>query len=104
VASYTPHFENEQVRMITEERVPKNGLLARGEYHYQGARLLRYQGTAFESNEPLAAEFTLQGTLVAARKANSEASQSEITHLRTRAQLLRSHALAQRATELHSGK
>ncbi len=99
--SYTPYFRDEQLVRISEQRTLANGLSALGDYHYHGARLLRYEGTAFEDADPLTLEFSLQGVLTRAHKGTGQAPESEISQARTRAQLLRSHALAQRATKGH---
>jgi hypothetical protein len=100
-ASYTPHYKGDQLTEIREQRSGANGTV-QGRYEFQGARLMRYEGAGFEDDHPLSAEFTLEGTLVAARKANGQAPEQEIVQVRRRAQLLRSHALAQEASKKHT--
>jgi hypothetical protein len=99
--SYTPHYEGEQLVEIREERLGTNGTV-QGRYQFQGARLMRYEGAGFEDDHLLSVEFNLEGRLVAARKGNGQATEEEIVQVRRRAQLLRSHALAQHASKMHT--
>jgi hypothetical protein len=100
-ASYTPHYEGDQLVEIREERLGTNGLV-RGRYEFRGARLMRYEGASFEDDGLLSAEFSLEGALVAAHRGEGQASDEEVVQLRRRAQLLRSHALAQQASKTHA--
>ena len=100
-SAYVPEFQNEQLVRITEERTTREGL-ARARYEFQGARLLRYSGSAFERDGQLDVEFNLQGVLISATRDLQPAPQQEIAHARARAQLLRSHALAQQASRAHN--
>ena len=101
-SSYIPHYEGDQLLKISEERSRANGVPARGQYEFRGARLVRYQGAAFQDDQALSVKFSLEGTLVEARKGDGEAPEDEIVHVRRRAQLLRSHALAQQASKMHT--
>ena len=100
-ASYTPRYERDQLVEIREERSGANGMV-RGRYEFRGARLLRYEGASFEDDGDLSAEFSLEGALVAARRGAEQATDEELVQLRRRAQLLRSHALAQQASNAHT--
>jgi hypothetical protein len=99
--SYIPRFEGDQIVEIGEERAGSGGMV-KGRYSFRGARLMRYEGASFEGNAELNAQFTLEGALIEARKGDGPAPEEEITQVRRRAQLLRSHALAQRASKLHT--
>ena len=99
--SYTSHYAGDQLIEIREERAGANGMV-QGRYQFQGARLMRYEGAGFEDDHMLSAEFNLEGRLVAARKGNGQAAEEEIVQVRRRAQLLRSHALAQHASKMHT--
>ena len=99
--SYTPHYEGDQLVEIREERSGANGTV-QGRYQFRGARLMHYDGAGFEDDDALSAEFNLDGTLVAARKSDGQAAEEEIVQVRRRAQLLRSHALAQHASKMHT--
>ncbi len=98
---YTPHHQGDQLVEIREERSGTNGTV-RGRYEFRGARLMRYEGGSFEDDAKLSAEFSLEGALVAARKGDGQAPDEELVQLRRRAQLLRSHALAQQASKMHT--
>jgi hypothetical protein len=100
-SSYSASYDGEQLTEIHEERSSAKGT-AQGHYEFQGARLVRYRGAAFQDARTLTAEFNLEGRLVEARKGEREAPEEEIVQLRRRAQLLRSHALAQRASKMHT--
>ena len=95
---YAAMFEADQLERIVEHRHVGDTVLA-GEYAFKGARLLEYRGAKLLEAAPLALQFDMQGTLLAGQEAN--VSESDIRALRNRAQLLRSHALAQRATRQH---
>jgi hypothetical protein len=98
-AEYAARFESEKLISIDEQRQPQPESTLTGQYTYQGARLLRYQGAKVTEPAQLDLQFDLQG-MVQGR--GPEVSDEEITAIRNRAQLLRSHALAQRATRNHS--
>jgi hypothetical protein len=97
-ARYTPHFDANGLVRIEENR----GHNTVGEYAFQGARLMRYEGAPVYGSGTLVLEFDLQGALVSASKENGPASGDEINAIRTRAQLLRNHALAQHASRTHA--
>ncbi len=99
-AEYAAHFDAEKLVSIDEARQPQPGSLLSGQYTYQGARLLRYQGAKVSEPAQLDLQFDLQGTLQSGQ--GPDVSDEEIAAIRARAQLLRSHALAQRASRSHS--
>jgi hypothetical protein len=99
--SYEAYFTNGQLTRITEQRARPAGGPARGEYEFLGARLLRYTGAPSEGDGALALELDMQGRVVAARVDGRAASQEQIGQISSRAQLLRSHALAQSAAREH---
>lgn len=102
-AVYTPYYEGSSLKRITEVRT-SGERPDEGEYLYRGARLLRYSGAAMQGGGSIHLEFDLQGALVSANKSDGPAPEDEIAAVRRRAQLLRSHALAQRATHTHRVK
>jgi hypothetical protein len=104
-AEYSARFDGQTLVRIDERRQPQSGGPLEGEYSFQGARLLRYRGAALahpEGAQPamLDLQFDMQGVLQSARTA--ELTDENIDAIRGRAQLLRSHALAQRAARQHS--
>ena len=97
-ATYEATFaEDERVR-IAEQRADSR----RGEYELRGARLLHYSGNGLSSADDIELRFSLQGVLELAKSGSGgTVSQEEISAIRERAQLLRSHALAQKTTRDH---
>lgn len=92
---YDAFFEGSQIVSIRETA---DDLIA--EYHYRGGRLLKYMQTrpATDAKElELDERGRVQHAVAGARALATE----EIDAIRTRAQLLRSHALAQRAIRMH---
>ena len=92
---------------LVERRESSGGQVA-GEYVYTGARLIQYTGSTLPSDsQPLSnvqLKFDLQGQLTSSvnlDQADHPVPNEQIGALRTRAQLLRSHALAQRSTSQH---
>jgi hypothetical protein len=97
-ATYEATFEAEERMRIAERRADSR----KGEYELRGARLLRYSGNAVTSADTIELRFSLQGVLELAKSGSGGAvSQEEISTVRERAQLLRSHALAQKTTRDH---
>jgi hypothetical protein len=96
-ATYEATFgEQERVR-IAEQRADR-----KGEYELRGARLLHYSGGGLSSADQIELRFSLQGVLELAKSGSGgTVSQEEISAIRERAQLLRSHALAQKTTRDH---
>ncbi len=97
-ATYEATFdEGERVR-IAEQRADSR----KGEYELRGARLLHYSGGGLSSADQIELRFSLQGVLELAKSGSGgTVSQEEISAIRERAQLLRSHALAQKTTRDH---
>jgi hypothetical protein len=98
-AEYVAHFEAHQLARIDEQRQAPNNALLRSEYTFKGARLLSYRGAQPSDVGQLDLQFDMQGVLQSGQGPN--VSDEEIAAIRNRAQLLRSHALAQRATKMH---
>jgi hypothetical protein len=97
-ANYEATFAAEERMRIAEQRADSR----KGEYDLRGARLLRYSGGGLTSANAIELRFSLQGVLELAKSSNGgEVSQEEISAIRQRAQLLRSHALAQKTTRDH---
>ena len=69
-----------------------------GRYEFYGARLTRYSGEQLLGPGATQLEFDLQGVLLSQPTALSS---SDIEAIKSRGQLLRSHALAQQATRAH---
>ncbi len=98
---YAPRFEGNALVRIDEQREGNDGTPALGAYVFQGARLMRYEGNALDGAGELLLVFDLQGRVITARLDEAAASEAQISAIRTRAQLLRNHALAQHATRTH---
>jgi hypothetical protein len=96
---YVAHFEQHKLMRIDETRQAD---LARGSYEFYGARLLRYAGAALDSAAPVVLEFSMTGSVEKSLSGDGPASQEQIDAIRSRGQLLRSHALAQQSTRTHS--
>ncbi len=97
-ATYEATFdEGERVR-IAEQRADSR----KGEYELRGARLLHYSGSGLSSADAIELRFSVQGVLELAKSGSGgTVPQEEISAIRERAQLLRSHALAQKTTRDH---
>jgi hypothetical protein len=98
-ASYAAHFDNEKLVRIEEERRAQGGAMLTGEYTYQGARLLNYRGAKPTAPASLNLEFDMQGALRSGQ--GPDVTEDDVAAIRNRAQLLRSHALAQRSSRGH---
>lgn len=101
-ARYTPLFNGERLVRIEERRERANAPDALGTYAFQGARLMRYEGAPLGGSGTLLLEFDLQGKVLTARHGDAPAADEQIGAIRTRAQLLRSHAQAQHVSRTHS--
>ena len=99
-ASYAAHFDAEKLVRIDEERRLASGAPLNGEYKYQGARLMTYRGAKIDELDTLELQFDAQGVLQSGH--SPDVTEEDIAAIRNRAQLLRSHALAQRASRSHS--
>ena len=97
---YSAYYSSDRLTRIVEQREPQAGGAATGEYSYQGARLLRYRGTKLGDATQIDLQFDVQGALQSG--AGPNVAEDEIAAIRNRAQLLRSHALAQSATRGHT--
>jgi hypothetical protein len=98
-AVYVAHFEMDQLARIDEQRQIPDVAPLRSEYTFKGARLLSYRGAKLSDAAQLDLQFDMQGVLQSGQGPN--VNDEEIAAIRNRAQLLRSHALAQRATKMH---
>lgn len=96
-ATYEATFGAEEQLRITEQRQDSRN----GEYEFRGARLLHYSGGALSSPAPIELRFDLQGVLTLSKAGAGAVPAEEVSAIRERAQLLRSHALAQRTTRDH---
>jgi|HigsolmetaAR201D_1030396.scaffolds.fasta_scaffold01645_5 hypothetical protein len=95
---YAANFDGDRLQRIAEHRKQGDATVA-AEYAFVGARLVEYRGPKVNAPEKLELQFDVQGALVSGRGPN--VSDEEIAAIRDRAQLLRSHAVAQRATRGH---
>jgi hypothetical protein len=102
-ATYRASFEAGQLKRIAEERKPEGAAARRGKYVFYGARLIEYSGAALQSDATLELHFDMQGGLVSAAGSAGKPDDAELSALRNRAQLLRSHALARKSTRGHGG-
>ncbi|MGH8238405.1 MAG: hypothetical protein ACREXP_15485 [Steroidobacteraceae bacterium] len=96
-ATYDATFEQGERLRIAEQR----GNSRNGEYEFRGARLLHYSGSGLSNAAPVELRFDLQGALQLAKSASGTVPPEEISAIRERAQLLRSHALAQKNNHDH---
>lgn len=104
-ASYRATFSEGQIKTLEETRdATATGASSRGNYEFQGARLLKYQGAALGSTDELQLEFDPQGRVLVARAGEKDASPEEISAIRDRAQSLRSHAVAHYSVRGHEKK
>lgn len=101
-ARYAAQYEGEALTEIFEEREAASTGTATATYLFQGARLMRYEGPPLEGEGSLVLEFDLQGKVLVARDGAHPASEEAVSAIRARAQLLRNHALASRATQTHA--
>jgi hypothetical protein len=101
--TYEAHFQGNQLQRINEQRKTADGAAAGGEYGFYGARLMQYQGVALQSDARLELKFDMQGSVTAANSSAGKVSDEEISGIRNRAQMLRSHAVARRGTQGHAG-
>jgi len=97
-AEYAAHFEGDQLSRIVEHRHVAQATVA-AEYEFKGARLLHYRGAMLTGSGEADLQFDMQGRLLSGQ--GPAVSEEEIRQVRGRAQLLRNHALAQRATRMH---
>jgi hypothetical protein len=96
-ATYEATFgEGERLRIAEQRADSRNG-----EYEFLGARLLHYSGGGLSSAAPIELRFNLQGALELAKAGDSSVPAEEISAIRQRAQLLRSHALTHRTNQDH---
>ena len=96
-ATYAATFGADQQLRIVEQRADTRS----GEYEFRGARLLHYSGSGLSSAEPIELRFDLQGALTLSKAGSGPVPPAEISAIRERAQLLRSHALAQKTSRDH---
>lgn len=96
-ATYAATFGAQQQLRIAEQRADSRN----GEYEFRGARLLHYSGSGLSSADPIELRFDLQGVLTLSKAGAGPVPAEEVSAIRERAQLLRSHALAQRTTRDH---
>jgi hypothetical protein len=96
-ASYRASFLADQLHQITETRAGSQA----GAYEFRGARLLGYTGAALSRPGAGELRFNMQGVVTMSKADAGTVPAEEISAIRTRAQLLRSHALAQRASRSH---
>ncbi|HEV8330800.1 MAG TPA: hypothetical protein VGQ22_05245 [Steroidobacteraceae bacterium] len=96
-ATYAATFGTEQQVRIVEQRADSRN----GEYEFRGARLLHYSGNGLSSADPIELRFDLQGVLTLSKAGAGAVPAEEVSAIRERAQLLRSHALAQKTSRDH---
>jgi hypothetical protein len=96
-ATYEATFGAQEQLRIAEQRPDSR----KGEYEFRGARLLHYSGSGLSSAEPIELGFDLQGATTVSKAGSGPVPAAEVSAIRERAQLLRSHALAQKASRDH---
>jgi hypothetical protein len=101
-SKYVGHMKAGHLQSLDEERAGTAGAVTHGEYSFYEARLVKYRGDALMSQGGVELEFDLHGALTKSQSASGvPVSAEEISAIRNRAQLLRSHALAARDTQMH---
>lgn len=96
-ATYEATFEAGERLRIAEQRADSRS----GEYEFRGARLLHYSGGGLSSQDAIELGFDLRGVLTLSKAGAGPVPTEEVSAIRERAQLLRSHALAQQTTRDH---
>jgi hypothetical protein len=96
-ATYEATFAAGQLLRIAEQRPDARS----GEYEFRGARLLHYSGSGLSTADPVELRFDLQGVLTLSKAGAGAVPAEQVSAIRERAQLLRSHALAQKTTRDH---
>jgi hypothetical protein len=96
-ATYEATFGAQEQLRIAEQRPDSR----HGEYEFRGARLLHYSGSGLSSAEPIELGFDLQGAMTLSKAGSGPVPPAEVSAIRERAQLLRSHALAQKTSRDH---
>jgi hypothetical protein len=96
-ARYDATFADGEQLHIVEQRADSRT----GEYEFRGARLLHYSGNGLSSADSIELRFSLQGAMELAKSSAGAVAPEEISAIRERAQLLRSHALAQKNNHNH---
>lgn len=102
-ASYEAAFEDGQLRRIVEQRGAEGAAEREGQYVFYGARLIEFSGAALQSDNSIELTFDTQGTLTSSGGIHGTPDEAEVSAIRNRAQLLRSHALARRSVHAHGG-
>jgi hypothetical protein len=97
--SYEASFAGGQLARISEIRGTPDPA-RNGEYDFYGARLLHYKGAALSDGAAIELEFNMNGALTATHAARAVTAE-EVAAIRTRADLLRNHALAQQSVRSH---
>lgn len=100
-ATYQASFAGAELERIEETRGDHSADAGRNTYEFLGARLMKYSGASLSDDAKIELEFSTRGTLNIARSDSREVTAEEISAIRSRAQLLRSHALAQQSTRSH---
>ena len=100
-ATYEARFEGGQLARVDEVRTNADGDQSSGAYEFRGARLLKYSGPAIGASTQLDLAFDMQGRTTKAQAGARDATAEEIDAVKERAQLLRSHALAQSSVRTH---
>ena len=97
--TYRGTFVNGALERIAETRASS---AQTGEYQFRGARLLHYAGPSPTGDAVIDVQFSMQGAVTSATSdRQAQISTEEISAVRTRAELLRNHALAQRSVRSH---
>jgi hypothetical protein len=100
-ATYQASFAGAQLERIDETRGKHSASASHNTYEFLGARLMKYTGASLSDDASIELEFSPQGAVTVARSQSREVTAEEIGAIRSRAQLLRSLALAERSTRAH---
>jgi len=100
-SSYAAHVRNGRIATIDEARSAADGRSAQGTYSFYEARLVKYSGDGIAAVGHEEIEFDLHGAITRSQGGAGPLSTDEVGAIRNRAELLRSHALAKEAVQMH---
>ena len=96
---YSASFAAQRELQHVAEQRSARGHQASGRYEFHGARVVRYSGEELQGRRTVELQFDLQGGVLS-NTAGLPAA--DLAAIKTRGQLLRSHALAQLAAREHT--
>jgi hypothetical protein len=97
--SYDAIFKDGHLSHVLETRGTQDPA-HQGDYEFYGARLLHYKGGTLSDGTIIELEFNMQGALTSTHAPRGVTTE-EVAAVRTRAELLRNHALAEESVRSH---